>query len=64
MISLGKGNSAPFVLQGYTSFGKNLRTSLRSGSIFPKNLAGQGRGIVCRPRKSASACADIFYVKL
>jgi hypothetical protein len=35
----------PFVLHGYTSFEKNLRTSLRSGSIFPKNLAGQGHGI-------------------
>jgi hypothetical protein len=41
-ISLGKGNSAPFVQQGYTSFEKNLRASLRSGSIFSKNLAGQG----------------------
>jgi 3'-phosphoadenosine 5'-phosphosulfate sulfotransferase (PAPS reductase)/FAD synthetase len=40
-ISLGKGNSAPVVLQGYTSFEKNLRASLRSGSIFSKNLAGQ-----------------------
>jgi hypothetical protein len=52
MISLGKGNSVSLVLQGYTSFEKNLRASLRSGSIFSKNLAGQGHGIVVCPMKS------------
>jgi hypothetical protein len=51
-ISLGKGNSVSLVLQGYTSFEKYLRASLRSGSIFSKNLAGQGHGIVVCPMKS------------
>ena len=45
---VGKGNSVSLVLQGYTSFEKNLRASLRSGSIFSKNLAEQGYGIDCR----------------
>ena len=38
---LAKVIPCPFVPQGYTSFGKFLHSSLRSGSKFSKNLAGQ-----------------------
>ena len=42
---LAKVIPCPVVPQGYTSFGKFLHSSLRSGSKFSKNLAGQGHGI-------------------
>jgi hypothetical protein len=43
---VGKGNSAPLSRKvALRDFGKISPTSLRSGCMFPKNLAGQGRGI-------------------
>ena len=46
-ISTDKGNPAPHcpARSSPSGFQKNLRASLRSGSIFPKNLAGQDAGL-------------------
>jgi hypothetical protein len=61
IISGAKVIPRPFVPQGRRppGFGKNLHTSLRSGSIFPKSLAGQGHGIEKAPE--IIACVQQTY---
>jgi hypothetical protein len=62
MISGAKVIPHPFVPQGRRPpvFWKNLHTSLRSGSIFPKSLAGQGHEIEKAPE--IIACVQQTYI--